>query len=63
MKVYTLITIISGVRGAIHEHPMAKMKKLNTPKPTIEYLMKFIHQNIIKYLTQLIFIKRKVDRQ
>lgn len=51
--------MIVGVRGAIHEHSMVKLKSMNIPKTIIKSLMKDIHQNVIKYLTYLIRNKKR----
>jgi len=56
-----LITITAGVRGAIHEHSIEKLTRINIPKSSIKKLMKDIHQNAIKYLTYLVLNKRKLD--
>ena len=49
-----LITIIDGVRGAIHEHSNEQLTKLKLPKSS---KMKNLHQNAIKYLTYLVLTK------
>ena len=59
-KTNLLITIIAGVRGAIHEHSINKLSNLKIPKTSIKTLMKNIHQNAIKYLTYLVLNKRKL---
>ena len=55
-----LITITTGVRGAIHEHAITKLANLKIPKSSIKTLMKDLHQNAIKYLTYLVLNKRKL---
>jgi hypothetical protein len=62
-KTNPVITIIAGVRGAIHEHSIQKLKDLKIPKSNIKKLMKDIHQNAIKYLTYLVLNKRKLDNK
>ena len=62
-KTTPLITIIAGVRGAIHEHSIEQLNKLKLPKSSINTLMKYIHQNLIKYLTYLVLNKRKLDNK
>ena len=58
-----LITITAGVRGAIHEHSIDKLKQLKIPNSSIKTLMKDIHQNAIKYPTYLVLNKRKLDNK
>ena len=60
-KTNPLITITTGVRGAIHEHSINNMTKLKMLKTNIKTLMKNLHQNAIKYLTHLVLNIRKVD--
>ena len=60
-QVNPLITITTGVRGAIHEQSIKDLEKLKTPKSEIQTLMKHLHQIAIKYLTYLILNKRKLD--
>jgi hypothetical protein len=62
-KTNPIITITTGVRGAIHEHSIQKLVDLKIPKPNIKKLMNDIHQNAIKYLTYLILNKRKLDNK
>jgi hypothetical protein len=62
-KVNPLITIIAGVRGAIHEQSIKKLEELEIPKPGIKSLMKNLHQNAIKYLTYLVLNKSKLDNK
>jgi hypothetical protein len=62
-KTNHLITITAGVRGAIHEHSIENLTKINIPKSNIKKLMKDIHQNAIKYLTYLVLNKRKLDNK
>jgi hypothetical protein len=62
-KINPLITITAGVRGAIHEHSIEKLTRINIPKSSIKKLMKDIHQNAIKYLTYLVLNKRKLDNK
>ena len=44
LKTNPLITITTGVRGAIHEHSITKLSNLKIPKTSINTLMKNIHQ-------------------
>ena len=62
-QVNPLITITTGVRGAIYEQPIKELEKLKIPKREIETLMKQLHQIAIKYLTYLILNKRKLDNK
>ena len=62
-KTNPVIKITAGVRGAIHEHSIQKLKDLKIPKLNIKKLMKDIHQNAIKYLTYLVLNKRKLDNK
>jgi hypothetical protein len=62
-KTNPLITITTGVRGAIHENSIEQLTNLKIPKPHIKTLMKNIHQNAIKYLTYLVLNKRKLDNK
>ena len=62
-KMNPLITIIAGVRGAIHEQSIEKLADLKIQKTSIKTLMKNIHQNAIKYLTYLVLNKRKLDNK
>ena len=39
------------------------LNDLTIPKPILKALMRKIHQNVIKYLTYLIFNKRKLDNK
>jgi hypothetical protein len=58
-----LITIIAGVRGAIHEHSINKRANQKILKSIIKTLMKNIHQNVIKYLMYFVLNKRKLDNK
>ena len=62
-KINPLITITTGVRGAIHEHSIDQLIKLKIPQNNIKTLMKKIHENAIKYLTYLVLNKRKLDNK
>ena len=62
-KTNSLITIVAGVRGAIHEHSINKLTNLRIPKFNIKTLLNNIHQNAIKYLTYLVLNKRKLDNK
>jgi hypothetical protein len=62
-KMNPLITITSGVRGAIHKQSIKKPTDLNILKTNVKKLMKYIHQNAIKYLTYLVLNKRKLDNK
>ena len=62
-KTNPLITIIVGVRGAIHEHSLEQLDKLKLPKASMKTLMKNLYQNAIKYLTYLVLNKRKLDNK
>ena len=62
-KTNPLITITSGVRGAIHEQSIDKLADLWIPKSNIKTLMKSIHQNVSKYLTYLVLNKNKFDNK
>ena len=62
-KTNPLITIIAGVRGAIHEQSITRLTELKIPKSNIKTLMKNIHQNAIKYLTYFVLNKRKLDNK
>ena len=60
-KTNPLITITTGVRGAIHKQSINKLANLKIPKTSVKILMKNIHQNAIKYLTYLVLNKRKLE--
>ena len=62
-QVNPLITIIAGVRGAIHEQTIKKLEKLKIAKNEIKRLMEHLHQIAIKYLTYLMLNKRKLDNK
>jgi hypothetical protein len=62
-KTNPLITITTGVRGAIHEYSIEQLTKLKIPKSNIRTLMKILPQNAIKYLTYLVLNKRKLDNK
>ena len=62
-KTNPLITITTGVRGAIHEQSIEKLANLKIPKTSIKTLMKNIHQNALKYLTYLVLNKMKLDNK
>ena len=57
-----LITITVGVRGAIHEHSITKLINLKIPKSSITNLMKELHQNAIKHLTDLVKRNSKINK-
>ena len=58
-KTNPLVIIRVGVRGAIHEQSINKLINLQIPMSNIKTLMKNMNQNSIKYLTYLVFNKRK----
>ena len=60
-KTNPLITITTGVRGAVHEHLVNKLTNFKIPIPNNKTLMKSIHWNVVKYLTYLILNKRTLD--
>ena len=62
-KTKPLITIIVGIRGAIHEHFINKLTNLELPKLAIKTLVKNIPHNVIKYLTYFILNKRKLENK
>ena len=62
-KVNPLVTITTGLRGAVHEQPIKELENLKIPKREIKILMKQLHQIAIKYLTYLILNKRKLDNK
>ena len=62
-KTNPLITIIVGVRGAIHKNSKDQLIKLIVLKISIKIIMKNIRQNAVKYLTYLIMNKTKFDNK
>ena len=58
-----LITITTGVRGAIHKQSIKKLVDLKISKSNIKTLMKNLHQNAIKFLIYLVLNKRKLDNK
>ena len=58
-KTNPLITIIAGVRGAIHVHSIEFLADLKIPKTSIKNLMKNIHRNALIYLIYLTSPKQK----
>jgi hypothetical protein len=62
-KTNPLITITTGVQGAIHEQSIDKLANLKISKYNIKTLMKNIHQNAIKYLTYLVLNNRKLENK
>ena len=60
-KTNPLITITTGVQGAVHEHLVNKLTNFKISIPNNKTLMKSIHWNVVKYLTYLILNKRTLD--